>query len=808
MRSILLIYTYMDFGILHFTDFQRCSRIHQSMGGLISKPVNYVKTKIDNTKKAINTRIENTKNSIWNFGYGIKTGVVTRVKNTRDGICNTVSGVKNSIVNTVTDTKNAIFGTIGRVRDTIVGGVTNTKDGITRKVRSVKSGVNTKLTAASNWSKKRKVFYILFGFLFLALFIPLSFISWDLYHGRYAEAQQKWQGMERFGSGTLYYSQKAAVKTFHAAETVCYYTALYTEKLCVILLNVAEWLSENVFYGIIEGSIHLWRMTSVGAQYLYIGSCKAGNVILDGTKYAGENIASGGEALGKGLYHGALTFGTWSCEAAGLAYHWTIVTFSTFADWMRVFGALIFEWLLYLTYVFVHYGGIFFHFAYVILYTIFSNVYLVLAILSDFIYRWSGISFPFIVRWLYKLVIFMGEWVATTIPMVTKWVYVAVNRHALHWVWVCLQYLLDYACVAFLITGKFVQDLALYVGNFIFLAGQHILNVLYILYSFLYNILIILTGTFKGGLQGIVSVVKSMFGAIIWFLQETIVAYLYMLHKYNVYRELLFLAFIILVSMYCTGLIRNHKDDTLAGGRSGSPRKKKKKSQEVATVQGEQAAAVTATPPPVYTRSSLMPDAEDSDLDESDLDIDLPDSVPDPMDVDFDTDYELSDLDEPDVLKEEVNEEDLPSEEFPDFSDEDKETEEEGPGLLERIQNIRFRREEGRVENLVPDIVEDQKEIEEEDLIPRVTVSRNKEAAETLDDNGSRSDDEFELPVTQRTMDELEPRSREISRSPAEFALPEITSSDENRDSSSSPLEFGLPDNIENNDLNHERDHS
>ena len=44
---------------------------------------------------------------------------------------------------------------------------------------------------------------------------------------------------------------------------------------------------------------------------------------------------------------------------------------------------------------------------------------------------------------------------------------------------------------------------------------------------------------------------------LLHLLQELFSGYMFALHKYNMYREMLFVGFIVLLVLYCTGLMRD-----------------------------------------------------------------------------------------------------------------------------------------------------------------------------------------------------------------------------------------------------------
>jgi len=161
------------------------------------------------------------------------------------------------------------------------------------------------------------------------------------------------------------------------------------------------------------------------------------------------------------------------------------------------------------------------------------------------------------------------SWLTASVITVSNFLYMAVTEYVFHWVAVVGSWLVDVAGFLAHILCKFFGDLAAYVANFVYVTSSRILSVLYIIILFLYSIIMAVVSAIRVVLDGVVFVTTRMFGAIIWFLRETLFAYMYMLHQYNIYRELLFLIFIGLLTVYCTGLMQDrHQQDEVDDAES------------------------------------------------------------------------------------------------------------------------------------------------------------------------------------------------------------------------------------------------
>lgn len=215
-------------------------------------------------------------------------------------------------------------------------------------------------------------------------------------------------------------------------------------------------------------------------------------------------------------------------------------------------------------------------------------------------------------------------WFTTTVVSLSNFLYVAVTEYGFCWAGVLGSWLFDVAYFLSHVLWKFFGDLGAYVANFVYVTSSRILSVVYIVISFVYSIAMAVASVIRVVLDAAVFCTTHLFGSIIWFLRETLFAYMYMLHQYNMYRELLFMVFIGLLTVYCTGLMRDRRrlkeiddsessdgseeeclDDTMVAedGREDSPMSRPKRDSTLPEQQ------------------QIMPSHEEVDDDLSDIEI-------------------------------------------------------------------------------------------------------------------------------------------------------------------------------------------
>ena len=214
----------------------------------------------------------------------------------------------------------------------------------------------------------------------------------------------------------------------------------------------------------------------------------------------------------------------------------------------------------------------------------------------------------------------------TSVVSLSNFLYVAVTEYGVCWSAAIGNWLFDVVCFLSHILCKFFGDLTAYVANFVYVTTSRILSVVYIIISFMYSIAMAIASVIRVVLDVVVFCTTRMFGAIIWFLRETLFAYMYMLHQYNIYRELLFMIFIGLLTVYCTGLMRDRRQHDEVDDADSSDGGEEEHC-DVTMTEGSHEEAAISQPKKESTLSELMPSHEEVDDELSD--IELPDPIED-----------------------------------------------------------------------------------------------------------------------------------------------------------------------------------
>jgi len=224
------------------------------------------------------------------------------------------------------------------------------------------------------------------------------------------------------------------------------------------------------------------------------------------------------------------------------------------------------------------------------------------------------------------------SWLTTTAIGLSNFLYMAVTEYGFRWAALVGSWLFDVACFLGHVLCKFFGDLGAYIASFVYVTSSRILSVVYIIASFLYSIAMAIASVIRVVLDVVVFCTTRMFGAIIWFLRETLFAYMYMLHQYNIYRELLFLIFIGLLTVYCTGLMRDRRRlNEMEDAESSDGSEEEEEHPDDTITAGDSHTEITKSlqlkVPALSEQQLLMPSHEEVDDDLSD--IELPDQIED-----------------------------------------------------------------------------------------------------------------------------------------------------------------------------------
>ena len=284
----------------------------------------------------------------------------------------------------------------------------------------------------------------------------------------------------------------------------------------VFLWHSLVWLTHNLIVGVKEGTVLLWHGTKLAVNGTYYGSIATAN----GVAFAGAttfNVTKTATIITlDSLIYG--TNATWQFSRA--AYACTTYGVNT-AVRTTVSSAL----------------------------TTAAFVYNTTYDVSKFTYDSATSTGKFIAVWTREIS-----------TATTHFLRVAFYDYLLKWLYAIGISLWEWIVALTIISWNFLSELALMVANVLISVTTTIYNIVYIIVGFVYNIVYAVTTIIRTVVRGLVFVVKLIFKGVIWVLHEFVLGYLYALHKYNMYRELIFAGFVVLLSMYCSGLIRDRNN--------------------------------------------------------------------------------------------------------------------------------------------------------------------------------------------------------------------------------------------------------
>lgn len=281
----------------------------------------------------------------------------------------------------------------------------------------------------------------------------------------------------------------------------------------VFLFETSLWLGSNLWVGAKEGSVLLWEGTKLTVNGTYHGSIATANGVVYVTTTTYEYTRAATEFTVDTV--------TYSSNAT---WHFGMNAYSRTAEGLDTGMRVITEWAVRgasLIYTSTSY--------------MLSTGYESTVAVSSCVFHWTR------------------EGVATT----GRVLHVALNQYALRWLYSAALLLAHWLTVISLILYDFLSELTLMFANFIVSIVTTVYNVLYVIVGFVYQIVSAVSTIIRAVTGALVFCVHTLFECVIWVLQETLFAYLYMLHKYNMYREIIFAGFVVILSVYCTGLMRD-----------------------------------------------------------------------------------------------------------------------------------------------------------------------------------------------------------------------------------------------------------
>ena len=443
-------------------------------------------------------------------------------------------------------------------------------------------------------------------------------------------------------------------------------------------MEAAVWSVEMLKYAATDGRVKLWANLQVLAYDLFTGSYTISELLLDTSTFIVNKTI-----------RGSVVFFHWSTNALYTASDWTVqstkvtadcLVVSTVAVYHTTYNATITSYnAIYVTVVWTYetvcsVSMTIYDFACSVLSTTFHVVF----VTSKFIYVQTDAIVRFTIYWVTAIATFLWEWLSYIVLTITHILDVTLNRFGVRYLLIVCHYLTQWSLALGEIVFAFLCEVGTYLGRFCYSTGVHVYNVAYIICAFLWQLVTGVLGVVKMFVGLLVACVTGIFQVVLWFVDEFMLAYVYMLHQYNMYREMLFFGFIVLITLYCSGLVQDrtviaenaHDDDEFDGDDSGdddvSHRHKDDGHVDVGSSRGSldtdesegesdqvQAAktkvkpqTLESSPPPAYMQRSVIPAYDEIDDNEDDEDIAIGDHLSD--DSDLDSDFDLDPI--PDVM--------------------------------------------------------------------------------------------------------------------------------------------------------------
>ncbi|KAK2163985.1 hypothetical protein LSH36_71g06006 [Paralvinella palmiformis] len=571
---------------------------------------------VNRIQNGIVTRITNTVTGVRN----IKNGVVTRCIQTKDGVVKKCADTRNAVATKYTNTRNSVVLCYTNTRDGISQRYKDSKEFAYKKYRQTREVKLTRyekfkysvlfllflslfmLTALTSWDlyyenyqhihdrnksiwlvicgmcdcawyfTKQVFIYAYFGAVVFAEYFWFTtklvayyswegtkFISWHTWEGFKIATDYMLKGSRIAWQYVSYGSAVAGQYTWHGIG-VCWqymilgatitweYTVLGSKWGMHYGLEgsklVAQYTADGTKYAVIHGSIALRNGSIKALQWSYYFLTNFRAASKEAAVYLYESSIYIGGCLQSGSYHGIVMLwdGTQymagkTCDGVVLFYHLAINAYCLVCNVLHS-GV---EKFVYITDTgaLAIYNGI--------IYSIITSYNLIIWFFQT-ANHYINVSCAFCWMW--------SNYVVRT---ASYGVYTGITEYGFVWVCSAGKRIVHWSSVFGAILWKFVTDLFVYVSNCLYTGGVHIYSVLYIICSFIYQIISAISTVIKTSSQSLRYCVTSVFSVIIWCLEETIFAYAFMLNKYNMYREILFTGFIVLLCLYCTGLMRDRK---------------------------------------------------------------------------------------------------------------------------------------------------------------------------------------------------------------------------------------------------------
>ncbi|KAI0229347.1 hypothetical protein LSAT2_020243 [Lamellibrachia satsuma] len=442
-------------------------------------------------------------------------------------------------------------------------------------------------------------------------------------------------------------------------------------------VEAAIWSVEMLKYAATDGRVKLWANLQVLAYDLYSGSYTISELLLDTSSFIFHKTVRGIMVFFHWSVNALYTTSDWTLQSAKVTaeavasgsvvlYHTTYNATTTSYSAICVTLMWTYDTVLSVTYTTYDYT-----------YTGLSTGFHVVYVTSKFVYIQTDAIVRFTIYWVATIATFLWQWLSYIVLTISHILDVTLNRFGVRYLLIACRYITRWSLALGEIVFAFLYEVSTYLGRFLYTTGVHVYNICYIVCAFLWQLVTGVLGVVKMFVSMLVCCVTAVFQVVLWFVDEFMLAYVYMLHQYNMYRETLFFGFVILISLYCSGLMQgrivtndtadddefdsdsidddggHRRNDDGHGDANGSQESlnTKEVGDESYDIQAMKMKAKPPTtletrPPPSYMQRSVIPAYDEIDDNEDDEDIAIGDHLSD--DSDLESDFELDAI--PDVM--------------------------------------------------------------------------------------------------------------------------------------------------------------
>ena len=440
-------------------------------------------------------------------------------------------------------------------------------------------------------------------------------------------------------------------------------------------IDAAVWSVEMLKYAATDGRVKLWANLQVLSYDLYTGSYTISELLLDTSSYVLHKTVRGTVAFVHWTTYALYTGSDWLLQSAkvttaAVATGTVVVYHSTYDATITSYGAICealtwtFDTVTTVSYT-----------TYVYTYSVLSTGYHVVYVVSTFVYTQTDAIVRFTAYWVTTIAVFLWQLLSVIVMTISHVLDVALNRIGVKYLVIVSQFIMKWSLILGEIVFAFLSEVGTYLGRFFYTTGIYLYNVSYIVCAFLWQLVAGVMGVVKIFVGALVYCVTAVFQVALWFVEEIVLAYGYMLAQYNFYRETLFFGFTILLSLYCSGLMQdrtmvdtdNVDGDCDDGGHGDASRgleglstdemvvEESHYKSDATTVHEMKVKSLEARSPPAYVQQSVIPAYDEIDDIEDDEDIAIGDHLSE--DTDDESDFELADI--PDVMESSSSEGDL-----------------------------------------------------------------------------------------------------------------------------------------------------